>query len=892
MNVIADVNYLNTSQSEGDVLNRLKYMRGDIELKEGVLRLKDSHLSTSLSDLFLDGIVNLKQKTLSLDLELDSRDAVDLTAPYYTGFLAPVKFKGKAEGLIEDPEITGILEAGSGSIHGVLFTNAYSHLTYRISSLSVDLLKVEQEKSTYDISGSIDFKKAKELFSFKDPFYKAKVSVKNGDIKPLIAVSYKEIPVTGFVSGIFSFEGNANDFKGSGDLIIDRSNVFGQELDKVVVKTTLHPKDIEFHSVTAYKGESILAAEGTLFFNKKYEVSFMSNNLRLHDIAVLHDYPVDASLSLNARGSGTIDSPDIEFTMNVIESEFRGTKIGSGEINGRLKDRELFAKGSFFDENVTADVKAAFSKTTSWTVDLDFRKGEYDFLLSGFLSEVPKDLSVSLEGNIRFNIYGSNVSMQSKFGSVDFGLYGYNFRNNQDIMLELVNKKLMIKSFSFSGDNADIFASGVLKFNENYDVTLKGTVHIDPLKAVTDKITSLKGQSNFIIDISGPWDNPEVIGEINIKDASATLAAFPYKIGPLNGSFFLNKDRIMFDSIRTDFAGGTMVISGSGYFKKLALKRLFVYSILNEVKMRPLERVSVVLDGRLFYEVLSEGSSLTGNIDIRKAKYEKNVVFQNWLFGLKEINKSTVEYPAFLGETALNIRISGTENIFIDNNIARTPVHMDLNVMGTVAKYGLLGRMEANEGYIYFRNNEFTILEGSSVEFVDPGTIIPVFHILAETFKSDYYIKLSLDGTMDQFTLSLFSDPPLSEMDILTLLTFGQIKSGVKGFESGLAAGEAASVLTGDIKDAVEEKFKHITGFERFDIEPHTTVTGAFSPKITIGKRLIEDKLSVIYSTSIGTTEEHVVSLKYNLDKNVSIVGSRDEIGSTGVDLKYRFEFK
>ncbi len=145
---------------------------------------------------------------------------------------------------------------------------------------------------------------------------------------------------------------------------------------------------------------------------------------------------------------------------------------------------------------------------------------------------------------------------------------------------------------------------------------------------------------------------------------------------------------------------------------------------------------------------------------------------------------------------------------------------------------------------------------------------------------------------MDQFTLSLFSDPPLSEMDILTLLTFGQIKSGVKGFESGLAAGEAASVLTGDIKDAVEEKFKHITGFERFDIEPHTTVTGAFSPKITIGKRLIEDKLSVIYSTSIGTTEEHVVSLKYNLDKNVSIVGSRDEIGSTGVDLKYRFEFK
>jgi translocation and assembly module TamB len=302
--------------------------------------------------------------------------------------------------------------------------------------------------------------------------------------------------------------------------------------------------------------------------------------------------------------------------------------------------------------------------------------------------------------------------------------------------------------------------------------------------------------------------------------------------------------------------------------------------------------VSAVFGGRLFYELLPDSSSLTGDIDLIKAKYTKKVEFSSFILGLREIKESPDKYPEFLEKTEINIHVAGLENIIIDNNIARTPVNINLNVMGTIAKYGLIGRIEADEGNIYFRGNEFEVLKGSSVEFIEANRISPVFHILAETYISSYYIKMVLDGTMDRFDLSLFSDPPLSEVDILSLLTFGQVKGGEQGFASGLAASEAASLLTGNLQGEVQEEFKNITGFERFEIEPHTTRTGSFSPKVTVGKRLLEDKLFVIYSTSIGTTEEHVIKLKYNVNKNVSIEGSRNEIGSAGGDLKYRFEFK
>jgi translocation and assembly module TamB len=333
-------------------------------------------------------------------------------------------------------------------------------------------------------------------------------------------------------------------------------------------------------------------------------------------------------------------------------------------------------------------------------------------------------------------------------------------------------------------------------------------------------------------------------------------------------------------------------MSGVGFFDKLSLNRVYISSDIHDIKMKFVEGVGATIGGKLFYESSLKGSSLTGNIDVKKAKYKKRVEWKSWLIGYKEIKESTLNYPKFLKDTGLNIRIAGSDDIIIDNNIARSPVKISLNVAGTVSQYGLIGRIEASEGTIYFRNNEFNIIEGSNVDFVSPYEIAPVFNILAETYLSDYYIRLSLGGTMDKFSLSLFSDPPLSETEILSLLTFGQIEKEAKGIESGIAAGEATALITGGIQEEVEKEFQYITGFDRFEIEPYTTSEGAFTPRITVGKRLFEDKIFVTYSDAIGTAEEQIIKVKYKLTDKLSLVGSKDEIGSTGVDIKYKFEFK
>src|SRR4030067_944375 len=169
--VAADATYLNTSKNIRNLINdRLKDIKADIEMRDDVLKFNKAILSTSASELFLNGAIDLNEGKLNLNIEMESKDAVDLTAPYFTGLKAPVKFKGKAAGASANPEISGSVEVGSGSINGELFKEISGDLRYSTKSLSVGLLKVVQEKSIYEVSGSITFRKAKGLFSFDDPY--------------------------------------------------------------------------------------------------------------------------------------------------------------------------------------------------------------------------------------------------------------------------------------------------------------------------------------------------------------------------------------------------------------------------------------------------------------------------------------------------------------------------------------------------------------------------------------------------------------------------------------------------------------------------------------------------------------------------------------------------
>ncbi len=888
IDIIADIAYQNTSERTGNVLERLITITTDLVMKDKVIDLTNTVFTTSSSELYLEGEVDINTGMLDLEVELQSSDISDWTSPYYNRFIAPASFFGKALGPTGDVEITGILEAHSGGIHGIPFDNGTADFVYNTKSLSVSALRIIQGDAVYDAKGSIDFRKAEGLFSFLDPFYSGEATIKNANIKQFITASYRKLPISGRASGIISFEGDEVKYKGEADLVVENCDIYDQKLDEVGVKTTFTPKGMDFPSVTVLKENARLKAEGKLDFDKQYQLSARLDNTRISDIKLFDWAPFELLFGADIKGAGFIDDPAFRFDIDVIESTYKKIQGGVGSVTGKLRGRNLEMEGILKGGLIRGESEVELSEYSKWSMDVEFNEGRYDFIIDDLFDDSAGDIALSLEGDIKMLGRGLDYLVQSEIRSAELNAFGYDLRNSDNIVWEYIDEELRIISLSLSGNDAELNVGGSVRFDDSYRLSLDGDLNVAPFSMISDKVESLRGQADFAVDVSGPWSAPEFSGVINVKDITANYSDFQYIIGPVNGTLFIKKDRITFDSLETNFAGGTVFMSGAGFFNNLDLDRLYVSTDIMGVKIRPAEGVRATFDGKLFYGMSPKGSNITGNIDIEKAKYEKRVVWSDLLLGLKEARGGSNGYPDGFEDVDLNISIKGTENIFIQNNIARGPVSMSLNIMGTVSKPAIIGRFESDEGVIYFRGNEFRILEGSNIDFVDPEGIVPLFHILADTYRNNYYIRLSLDGTTDNFTLSLYSDPPLPEEDILSLLTFGQLSKEAKGLEGGIAASEATALVTGGIQQEVQ----YLTGFERFEIEPHTTTEGAFSPKITLGKRMLEDRVFVIYSRAIGTAEEQVIKVEYKLDKNLFLVGSRDEIGSTGLDIKYRFEFK
>jgi autotransporter translocation and assembly factor TamB len=338
---------------------------------------------------------------------------------------------------------------------------------------------------------------------------------------------------------------------------------------------------------------------------------------------------------------------------------------------------------------------------------------------------------------------------------------------------------------------------------------------------------------------------------------------------------------------------GAVAVSGWAQMSGVTLQEFSVKTAIDNVTVRYPEGLTSTLSGDLYYDGDAAEQALSGEIMIKRARYDKRIEWKSMLVdvsrGLYQKKKTDI---GWMGDTQLNIRFHGSDNIQFQNNLASMPIGIDVFIRGTVNRPQLLGRMEALKGSVYFRNNNFKILHASA-DFVDPSRMNPVLDIMAETQVREYQIRLSVTGTADRAVVTFISDPPLIDTDILSLLALGKKGSELKGKEAGVGVGEAASFATGQFQDVFERRTRSLTGLDRFSVDPYVGKSDTAVPRVTVGKELIQNKLYVTYSSNVGaSTPEQFLRLEYILNKNFSLVGERAYIGNYGADIKYRFEFQ
>ena len=256
----------------------------------------------------------------------------------------------------------------------------------------------------------------------------------------------------------------------------------------------------------------------------------------------------------------------------------------------------------------------------------------------------------------------------------------------------------------------------------------------------------------------------------------------------------------------------------------------------------------------------------------------------------------TVAANSPLNNIKLDIHVQTAPELQMRTAIARLSGDADLRLRGSVARPAVLGRVDILEGQATFHGIRFT-LERGDITFANPVAIEPQLNLQASTHVRNYDLNITVTGTPDRgFNINYRSEPPLPKSDIIALLALGrtddesaqlQEQSGQSVFSDQATA----LILNQALNDTVSSRFQRLFGASNIKIDPQglTTETNPISngPQITIEQQFANN-LSLTYSTNVSQSSQQIIQGEYYVNRNVSVVGTRDQNGVVSFDVQVR----
>src|SRR5438132_663351 len=311
-----------------------------------------------------------------------------------------------------------------------------------------------------------------------------------------------------------------------------------------------------------------------------------------------------------------------------------------------------------------------------------------------------------------------------------------------------------------------------------------------------------------------------------------------------------------------------------------------------DVRLRYPPGVSSTANADLHLTGTSTAATLSGDITVTKLAVTPGFDFAAYLQGAK--NSASVPNPnSLLNRIKLDVHVTTTPELQMQTALAKLTGDADLHMRGNAARPVLLGRVDIIEGEVNFNGGKYR-LERGDVSFTNPVRIEPVLDLEASTRVSEYDITLGLNGPLDKLNVNYRSEPPLPSADLIALLALGRTREESAALQnsspSPFTQEPSNLILTQALNATVSNRVQRLFGVSRIKIDPQglgneTSINRG--PQVTIEQQ-VSNKLTLTYSTNVSQATQQIIQVVYNVTRNVSIVGLRDQNGVVSFDVKVR----
>ncbi|MFV0388745.1 MAG: translocation/assembly module TamB domain-containing protein [Pyrinomonadaceae bacterium] len=918
----------------------------DLNAKNGLFSIREGILNTPKSALVATGKFDLSGNKSDMGLRLSSADASEIdhlfrvfdVSPettvqldnYKTEFAGNFLFDGRVTGNLSNPYVSGsaylqsLLVSGNnlGSIGGNI-------------SVTPENIAFSEGLLTETDGGTLAFNVNSPRFGDNNMSVDAKLT--NVDLGSILtALALDSIPesireIKADTTGAVNLTGLPNQMQGEATLTAKNGSVKGESFENLNTHVIFDGTRINLDKLFAQFGKGTFNANG-IFDTTSRLFDFQANSDEVPIERLIAFLPVKESapkiegdINFEGKATGNANNPatfDINFSGVGNNVAINGSAFGNISFEGKTVNQILTAKMTsrlsgkiqlingtvnFGETGMPLHAEATLNQSPLEPFIAIVRPPSRDnsIDISGTASG-----KILLDGNLtKPNDSGNNV-FTSEFlrGIAHFTKFSLKVNETPlsatDVNVTFDTNHATINNARFTGGGSDLAVNGTVAFANNYsnNLSLNGKLNLRILDAIS-KNMFFSGYADLAVRLTGANADARLNGMAGVESASATTFVGSERITfeRLNGNIIFTSNQVQIDRLTGFLGGGRIVASGGALLRNLKLTGYRMEVRGDDVTARlPKDFITtgdadVQINGRLIepndpVKQATMETLVSGQFIAKRSTYGKDIDIADLISGRRDISlsQSSGGGSSLIGVPKLDIRVLGRNSVRINNNIADLTASADLRVTGDIEYPQLTGRITANTGTIFFRDDRYDIQRGVLVFPPNSDSLMPNINLLAVTEKSGYQIFVSLSGPLsdsEALNVNLRSNPSLPQADVVSLITTGNLAntgSGIPTYAQGVNT--AAEILTDQIiNKPIQKATDKLFGINRFQLDPIISgVRKNPTARLTVGRQ-INRNLLVTYSTNLSEDQNQVLALEYRVSNRLSFLAQYEQRSLTNV---------
>jgi translocation and assembly module TamB len=723
------------------------------------------------------------------------------------------------------------------------------------------------------------------------------------------------VPLTGLVTGRIDFSGLPSSVRGSADVVVSDGEIKwlarGGKFQRLsaTVRVNQSRYELERVAVKMDYGEASLAGWVDRS-TREYKLKAEGMELQLAQLTQMvqwRELELAGRLSFAFEGDGKFTEPRLAGTLGATDITVSGKPVGriDAELGTEGERIKFKIAPAFFGHTQPIEGVADFGDDAR-PLQAETHLDKFD--LTPYLTTFArlKEVSGSLSGDVRLEwslADTKELSVKAVIPEMNLRREDYALRSQRPFGIEISRGRIKIEPIALEGENTNLEFGGTLDLASLWgrqpesaanDLSFNGRLDLRFLRTFYPSLFTT-GLATIRAAVRGSFAEPRLSGIMDIEDATLRILDVPLSLTKGKGRIRFTADQALIETLRADTNGGELNMSGGLVLKNFKADRWRLAMRAEGVQLSYPAGFRSLVDGDLVLQGSRQLQVLSGTITARRSEYLQDVD----LAGLILPSGGSQQRSSRIGivskpPMSLDVRVQALDTISVKNNLADAVGSVWMHIGGSLDNPIISGTATVTRGTIRFRSRDYQFTRGR-IDF--PKEIAagfkPRFNLETETDIRGYRVIVGFVGTLDKFQTTLRSEPALPVDDIVSLITAGDINRSVGDTPAvGRAgAGNAASIILGELSQRAGEFTGKLFGINRFQVDPLLVGRGSDpTARVTVGRQ-VNRNFSILYSSNISGPQEQVIIVEYRLSDRFSLVGVRDQDGNFSFDLRVRKRF-